>query len=99
MEYYGWVNLSDSTYASDDNEMDLIVSKVSASITENRMSDSTGFIKIHRVNGASHLLVSVKANRLTPDVADIFELYDLSPLSPRVRMACCMSEMTNLKRL
>ncbi|WP_392563680.1 Imm7 family immunity protein [Orbus wheelerorum] len=75
VEYYGWISISDSTYESDDNEMNSILENINSFILTNEMNESLGVIKIHKVNGLSQLLLSGCRNRLSQEVIDIFELY------------------------
>lgn len=76
IEYYGWISISDSTYESDDDEMSLILNKLSSYITECEAQSASGFINVHEVNGSHQLMVSGNTNHLSQDVIDIFNLYE-----------------------
>ncbi|WP_392551802.1 Imm7 family immunity protein [Orbus wheelerorum] len=75
IEYYGWISISDSTYESDDNEMDSILNNINTFILKRQIDKDSGFIKIHGVNGSYQLLVSGNTNHYSQDVRDIRELY------------------------
>ncbi|OCG00674.1 Imm7 family immunity protein [Gilliamella sp. wkB308] len=75
IEYYGWISLRNSTYENNENEMNSILNKLTLFISEHEFENSTGFIKIHKVNGCCQLLFSGNTNHYSQDVAEIFELY------------------------
>lgn len=76
VEYYGWINLSDSTYESDDKEMNIVLSKLYSYISKYKLNDTSGLINLHKVNGSHQLLVTGNTNHLSQNVIDIFNLYE-----------------------
>lgn len=75
VEYYGWINLSDSAYESDDHKLTLILNKLSVYISKHEMEKTSGLIKLHNVNGSDQLLVSGNTNHFSQDVIDIIDFY------------------------
>lgn len=76
VEYYGWINLSDSTYESDNEEMYIILNKLYSYISKYKLDDTSGFINLHKVNGSHQLLFTGNTNHLSQDVIDIFNFYE-----------------------
>lgn len=76
VEYYGWINLRDSTYESDDKEMNIVLSKLYSYISKYKLNDTSGLVNLHKVNGSYQLLVTGNTNHLSQDVIDIFNLYE-----------------------
>lgn len=76
VEYYGWINLRDSTYESDDKEMNIVLSKLYSYISKCKLNDTSGLVNLHKVNGSYQLLVTGNTNHLSQDVIDIFNLYE-----------------------
>ncbi|MCX8583315.1 MULTISPECIES: Imm7 family immunity protein [unclassified Gilliamella] len=76
VEYYGWINLRDSTYESDDKEMNIVLSKLYSYISQYKLNDTSGLVNLHKVNGSYQLLVTGNTNHLSQDIIDIFNLYE-----------------------
>lgn len=76
VEYYGWINLRDSTYESDDKEVNIVLSKLYSYISKYKLDDTSGLINLHKVNGSHQLLVTGNTNHLSQDVIDMFNLYE-----------------------
>lgn len=76
VEYYGWINLRDSTYESDNKEMNIVLSKLYSYISKYKLNDTSGLVNLHKVNGSYQLLVTGNTNHLSQDVIDIFNLYE-----------------------
>lgn len=76
IEYYGWINLRDSTYESDDKEMNIVLSKLYSYISKYKLNDTSGLVNLHKVNGSYQLLITGNTNHLSQDVIDIFNLYE-----------------------
>lgn len=76
VEYYGWINLRDSTYESDDKEMNIVLSKLYSYISKYKLNDTSSLVNLHKVNGSYQLLVTGNTNHLSQDIIDIFNLYE-----------------------
>lgn len=74
--FHGWVAISDSTYESDSNDVNLILEKINIYINEKRMLESPYFIKINPANGSYNLLLDGGGNHFYSTIKDVIQLYE-----------------------